>query len=48
MNILKNVLLTIVSLLVLLLIISFFLPSKFHTERSAYMKAKPGSMESVA
>ncbi|MDP1725837.1 MAG: SRPBCC family protein [Bacteroidota bacterium] len=41
MKILKIILITIVSITLLLLIISFFLPSKFHTQRSLVMKAKP-------
>ncbi|MBC7382784.1 MAG: SRPBCC family protein [Bacteroidia bacterium] len=41
MKIVKNILLTLLGIVLLLLIISFFLPSKSHVERAMVMKAKP-------
>ncbi len=41
MKILKILLITITGFILLLLIISFLLPAKFHTQRSLHMKAKP-------
>lgn len=41
MKILKILLITFVGIILILLIVSFFLPAKFHTQRSLHMNAKP-------
>ncbi|MBN9299056.1 MAG: SRPBCC family protein [Filimonas sp.] len=44
MKVLKKILLVLVTLIVLLLVISFFLPSSYNVSRSATFKASPDSL----